>query len=190
MRTKRQSTTITQTSKKPTPLNAYTMQELKHELAKPIPLRLQAWLWLRRCGGAINEWPRQMYAWWHRGWHGWAQHDTWSFDTYLARIISAGVLYLRVTAHGHPSQIKSMKEWKRILSDVAYTFMICGKSADDEWALPIDGTPWTMRWYRKQQKFERTMPRMFHTHIITRSEYRRYQRGWVYFRQFFHNLWD
>ncbi len=41
-------------------------------------------------------------AFWQRGRRGWADRDTWSFDTYLSGVLADGLLYLADTKHGHP----------------------------------------------------------------------------------------
>lgn len=44
-----------------------------------------------------------------RGRRGWADQDVWSFDTYLAEVISGGVEYLRV-GHSYPGEMPE-DEW-------------------------------------------------------------------------------
>jgi len=41
----------------------------------------------------------------HRAYYGWGKADTWDFDTYLAKIISEGITYLKKDKSGIPCDL-------------------------------------------------------------------------------------
>lgn len=65
---------------------------------------------------------------WQRGRRGWADEDTWGFDTYLATVISQGVGYLRKNQQGFQcvhdkGEHKCMPEdWDVVLKDIEEGF--------------------------------------------------------------------
>ena len=64
-----------------------------------------------------------------RGCHGWSPMDTWSFDIYLAVIISDGIKYLRKNTRAHPVNL-SEEEWEEILEKIEIGFKIYVSSLD------------------------------------------------------------
>ena len=70
-----------------------------------------------------------------RGRHGWADCDTWSFDSYLSRVIAEGISHLRRINKGTPSGLlqfdsnmntineeESNREWIAILDKISHAF--------------------------------------------------------------------
>jgi len=69
-----------------------------------------------------------------RGKRGYSDSDLWDFDSYLAEIISKGLKEFSEEIHGVPDDIakkfkdedkeliESVKEWKRILLEISWTF--------------------------------------------------------------------
>lgn len=53
-----------------------------------------------------------------RGQRGWSDEDTWSFDYYLAEVISGGCKYLTDNSHSYPDGLTE-KKWKRILNKIS-----------------------------------------------------------------------
>lgn len=52
---------------------------------------------------------------WQRARRGWSHQDTWSFDTYLARVIGEGLIHLSENAMGHPVAWDSYEQWTKEL---------------------------------------------------------------------------
>jgi len=65
-----------------------------------------------------------------RGRRGFAQRDTWGFDSYLAKVISEGIDSLIKELHGHPCDLKNLKQWKSILKKISKTFKIANTTED------------------------------------------------------------
>lgn len=134
---------------------------------------------------------------------GWADSDAWGFDCYLARVIKEGCEWLRKNKHGCPciegydSQTDEgfdamCKEWDRILENIAWTFAIAEKINDYNWRYP-SGEYFTDEEVISGQKFCNEMKKDYPNedyHVMTREEVVRYRQGWVYFQQYFFNLWD
>ena len=57
----------------------------------------------------------------HRGRHGWAPRDTWSFDLYLARVMSEGIAWLAEHDHGYPAHDPwdTPEKWQDYLRDLS-----------------------------------------------------------------------
>ena len=57
-----------------------------------------------------------------RGKHGWARCDTWSFDAYIAKVMSEGVAWLAEHDHGYPgegTEWDTPEKWKAYLLDLS-----------------------------------------------------------------------
>jgi len=59
-----------------------------------------------------------------RGRRGYAERDIWDFYYYLASVISESIDNLKKQVHGHPMDLKSLKQWKTILRKISKTFKI------------------------------------------------------------------
>ena len=77
----------------------------------------------------IRYWFREFYSFIQRGRRGWADSDTWGFDTYLARIIRDSVRHLAKDLHGCPSEYYDSKrindecwKYKEMLEEIASGF--------------------------------------------------------------------
>lgn len=57
---------------------------------------------------------------WQRGRHGWSEQDAWSFDTYLAQVISEGCEHLR-SAQSYPGDL-TPEAWDAILAEIVAGF--------------------------------------------------------------------
>ena len=67
-----------------------------------------------------------------RGKRGWADCDTWNFDTYIARVIKEGTEYLLEHQHGYPSGLTD-KKWREILKEIVWAFDYLCAEADIWW---------------------------------------------------------
>lgn len=120
---------------------------------------------------------RRIYCYFWRGAKGWCAMDTWGFDSYLNRVIPAGLKYLRSHAHGHPTDI-SFDEWIQKLDDMIFFFETREK-IDDYELLAQDAPP-------SLAEFERQRG----TRMITKAEQERMERGRKAFNDYYAHLWD
>lgn len=146
-----------------------------------------------------------------RGKRGYADYDVWGFHSYLTNIISKGIKDLKVQVHGVPSDVhkkmnesyssdlkKSIKEWKRILGEIQWTFETA-KKIDEGNLLYIEDE-------RSRKRIEKTckilnipiaeedklfpeIPDEFYT-VMTKEECKRYKNGWKLFQKYYFSLWD
>ena len=66
---------------------------------------------------------RRVKGWFQRANRGWADHDTWSFDWYLAGVMAGGLRHLAKHAHGYPDGFPGGAEgWEAWLRDKAEWF--------------------------------------------------------------------
>ena len=97
----------------------------------------------------IFDWSEWRYLFKHRigGWfqranRGWADHDTWSFDHYLAEVVAGGLRKLAENGHGYPCDFPGGAEgWNAWLLDKAdwfewYHLDEDGASGDKGWIDP------------------------------------------------------
>lgn len=85
-------------------------------------IRYGIWTWL-------SDRPRKTKSFFQRGWRGWADEDTWSFDYYLAKVITGGLKQLKKYHSGIPVDIykkygdaEANKEWNKILDQIVEGF--------------------------------------------------------------------
>jgi len=79
----------------------------------------------------IKEFGRWIKSFFLRGMYGWAPCDTWSFDTYLAKVMSEGLAYLSTNSRGYPSDYTE-NEWSEKLSYWSTILYKYQKLNDDE----------------------------------------------------------
>lgn len=56
-----------------------------------------------------------------RGKRGWADRDTWGFDTFLANVMRDGITYLNKTKHGWPDGrhgVATFEDWTEVLDEI------------------------------------------------------------------------
>jgi hypothetical protein len=71
----------------------------------------------------IADAKRNFISFFQRGKNGYAKPDLWSFDVYLSKVIGKGVQELANNSHGHPSELKTLKEWTTILNKMSRGFL-------------------------------------------------------------------
>ena len=76
---------------------------------------------------------------------------------------------------------ESMIEWKRILSEIIWTFEVTSKIQEKDWCYcPL------VKDRRKHKKWAKKCK----IHLMTKEECDRYKQGWKYFQQYYFDLWD
>jgi hypothetical protein len=74
--------------------------------------------------------PLQSLKWlYQRATSGYADCDIWSFDNYLARVISGGLRRLAITTHGSPGHMTYL-EWQTKLRTMAHCFALYNRLDD------------------------------------------------------------
>jgi len=71
----------------------------------------------------IKQHFRQVLCFYQRGKRGWSDQDCWSFDQYLAKVISEATAYLQHKHYGHPADLTD-EEWTKILGQISYYFSL------------------------------------------------------------------
>ena len=71
---------------------------------------------------------REFKGFFHRGLYGYAKHDLWSFECYLAGVIGRGVKELGDKSYGYPSSLNGFEEWKEILDKMSEGFLYYRKN--------------------------------------------------------------
>jgi len=79
----------------------------------------------------ISMIPRRIKWFCQRGWRGYSDFDVWSFDYYLAEVISKGCLQLAKETNSCPGE-SSPEEWNEILLTLSKEFEEYGKINDLE----------------------------------------------------------
>ena len=126
-----------------------------------------------------------------RGFKGYSVSDVWGLDYYLSGVLVKALKDLKKMAHGYPCGMigsqalaledndKGLKEWKKILDEIIWTFEVTLKMRDKNWVyIPLAK-------YRKQ--FKNTKK---HFHVMTKEECERYKKGWKLFQEYYFDLWD
>ena len=129
-----------------------------------------------------------------RGKRGYSDCDIWGLNYYLADIITNSVRELKEQVHGVPCDIpkkvgekhsfnlkKSIKEWKRILGEIQWTFEIVHRINENDWFIVRDE--------RKRSKYK-NLEKNSKYHVMTKKECKRYKNGWKLFQKYFFDLWD
>lgn len=166
--------------KKKNPVYAFLLELYKE---------IRCYYWYR-----VPDYPRDMYRavkrFIQRGKRGWANEDTWGLCHQLSDVFIGSVKYLRKTAHGYPCGMvgtqgvalskndKGLKEWKRILGEIIWTFETAKKVLDHDLVYIADER--YRNRYEKSGKFK----------VMTKDECKRYRQGWKYFQDYYFDLWD
>ena len=65
----------------------------------------------------------RLYGWFQRANRGWADHDTWSFDIYVAEVLAGGLRRLADNTHGYPCEFPGGSDgWEAWLRNKAAWF--------------------------------------------------------------------
>ena len=126
-----------------------------------------------------------------RGKRGFSNRDTWGFDYYLAKVISEGIDKLIKDVHGHPCDLKNLKQWKTILKKISKTFKTEEKIINGELIyLPVkkyldkDRKYWIKYTKENNKEWDKD------DRVMTKKENKEYLEGWELFSKYFKNLWD
>lgn len=143
-----------------------------------------------------------------RGKRGYSDCDIWGFDSYLSNIIVNGLKDLKEQLHGVPCGLTGtqaislddnddteMKEWKRIIEEIIWTFKATQHIQDREWFSVEDEKNRTQLvkfvkiLNKKDNGLFKDLPQTKH-YLMTKKDMTRYEQGWKYFKQYYFSLWD
>ena len=165
--------------------------------------------------GRKTELPGDIYKnikWFiQRGKRGYSDCDVWGFDYYLSKVIVNGLKSLQKQTHGTPcgmigsqsintddKESKEMKEWKKILGEIIWSFEITQKIQDGRWILVSDERSRKNLEKFKVQLNTRTKDddvlfkgmKQPKYHLMSKNEMKRYKNGWKLFQKYYFDLWD
>ena len=121
-----------------------------------------------------------------RGKRGYASRDTWGFDDYLSEIIFKGLRHLKQYKIGAPMGLTE-GQWTDILNTIIDTFESAQKISNGDLVL--------VKNKKRREEIQISMNRIneiygANNRCMTTKEIKEYELGWVYFKKYFHNLWD
>jgi len=127
-----------------------------------------------------------------RGRRGFAQRDTWGFDSYLAKVISEGIDSLIKELHGHPCDLKNLKQWKSILKKISKTFKTTIKIDDNELDYIATNVKDKVKFRNKLKRINKKIKKKhgYKTKVMTEQESLAYEEGWELFQSYYFNLYD
>jgi hypothetical protein len=134
----------------------------------------------------IEEAIRYVKRFWQRGLRGWGVSDTWSFDYYLATVISQGIKHL--LKHGITAYTK--KDLNAI-KEIQKTFETVIRIEDDRDRY-IPSKEFTWKEYKKAKRHYKVMQKKYHGryHVMTLREVKRFEKGFDLFKEYYFHLWD
>lgn len=146
----------------------------------------------------IKEMQRKLRLSAQRSKRGYSDEDVWSFDRYLATIISGGVSRLK-NGNGIPSEIMhrypkntdamNAKIWNNVLDDIACTFETAIKIIDAD-LIYVSRDRESER--KRLALSTRQVAKKCHDkiRIMSVAECRAFERGFDLFKEYFFSLWD
>ena len=134
--------------------------------------------------------------------YGVSDWDIVSFDSYLSTIIIRGLKKSLISSgFGTPfGDDKDCSKITRIYEDIIFTFEVQKKLVNMEVVLPEQGQSYEdyAAEYKKIDEHMDTKEEIdfwgkndwkFSSILISKEDYKRYQRGWKYFKQYFGCFW-
>lgn len=147
--------------------------------------------------------------------NGWAVCDAWGAYHHIASVIKGTLEYVRDHKHGVPMQCfrksdpidktgnhtdeamnNAIKRWGKVLDDIIWTFNMIEEIDNHTVCFPYRNTYFTKVEIKKWEKFCEEMNSRedrlseYNCRIMTRAEFKRYNRGWKLFKEHFFSLWD
>lgn len=118
-----------------------------------------------------------------RGRRGYADCDVWSFDSYIAKMISSGIRTLKKSHHGCPRELwdegavnQECWRWEEILEDIAQGFDASQKILDMDYFFIEENEDGMYVHKIDKERMEQLT--------------KKYKRGISLFSEYFMNLWD
>lgn len=134
----------------------------------------------------VSKIPLEVRTFIQRGRKGWSTRDTWSFDYYLAKVISEGVLHIKKYASGYPSGLSEV-QWTDILNKISNTFEVYRRISEGNLYL-IKDKEHKEKWQTRLNEINKKHNR--YGRCMTTKEILKYEEGWKLFKEYFFDLWD
>ena len=147
--------------------------------------RLQS-IWYHYFWNYVSGIPGYVRRFIQRGRRGWAKCDAWSFDCYLAKVISEGIEYL--VTHGNTCYTK--KDIKN-LKQIQTTFETVEQIHEHNmYYIPLKEFTWKK--YKAGKRFGTMMAKKYPNryHVMTLREVRKFEKGFDLFKEYYFRLWD
>ena len=127
-----------------------------------------------------------------RGKRGYANSDVWGFHSYLSGVIAGGIDKLTKDMHGHPCNLKNLKEWEVILKKISKTFRTAEKidNGDLQYLSTKQFNDKERKKYIEITKKLNKKHSYYNKRTMTKKENREYEKGWELFQEYYFNLWD
>ena len=140
--------------------------------------------WYRYFWNFVSEIPLRVRTFIQRGKKGWAISDTWSFDYYLAKVITEGCQHLK---NNSCHEFHEQKNFDTIIQ----TF----KTATDILEYKkhyISSEEFTWAKYKKAIRFHKKFDKKYNQncHVMNLREVRLFEKGFGLFENNFFRLWD
>lgn len=117
---------------------------------------------------------------------GYARHDLWNLDYYLANLLENSIRELSEDVHGHPCDLNSLEEWQEILCQISNTFHQAKQVMDSEIILTN-----TKSQYKRMKAMVDKNPEVWEKTIVyTPAETKEFYKGFDLFKKYFFGMWD
>lgn len=144
---------------------------------------------------------------------GWSDCDAWGTYSYLAKVIKETCQYIRKHKHGVPmgcfkkndpvdetgnftdeAMERADVRWGEALDDIIFTFDTLQKVEEYDLIMPFTkryfNTEEIIKWQKYCDSINGRKGKEPLARVMTKEEFKRYNRGWKLFRKHFQNLWD
>jgi len=138
----------------------------------------------------ISDIPLRVKTFIQRGMRGWSDSDTWSFDFYLAKVISEGIEHLLI----YGNSCFTVRD-RLALREIIRTFKTANEINEHN-LLYTPSKKFTCSVYKKQKRTcefmnkKRSYPRDRKYRVMTLREVLRFEKGFDTFKEKFFYLWD
>lgn len=118
---------------------------------------------------------------------GYGFADIWGLDYYLANILVNSLSELKRVKTGIPYPFTE-KQWDKILDSIIYTFEVAKKIGDCDFVYISSDNKDFKKLYRKYKKDGYRLG--ITSHVMTKRESKKYEKGWQLFQKNFFNIAD
>jgi len=140
---------------------------------------------------------RDIRSFFNRGRRGWDKTDVWNFNTYISKIISESLRYLKNNSLGYidykfgQSPSKNLKRCDNILDEIIWSFDMyykCSNSLEYSFNMPWKKSGFTTK--EEHYLWVTDYEKEFNLHVLTDLEEKRMRAGMKLFLKYFDSLWD
>jgi len=141
----------------------------------------------------IERMPLNIMSFFQRGKRGWSSQDTWSFDLYLAKVVSEGLAHLKKHQCGYPCELTE-GQWIDILNKIINTFETAKRIGEND-TFYISSKEFTTERYEEYCKIADNLNKIKdeednYIRVLDLKQSKRYEEGFDLFKKYFFSLWD